>query len=77
MKNRNGYRNGLLSIALLAGVAAGVLIFSASTTQAVDKVTICHADGKDGTLKFSTITVAPFFFISAIAIAAVFDGSTT
>jgi hypothetical protein len=61
MNRWTGYRKGLLSIALLAGVSAGMLIFLASTTQAVPegKITICHADGLAGTIKFSTITIAP------------------
>ena len=61
MKNWTNYRKGLLMIGLLAAISVGVVVFTASTTQAAPegKVTICHADGKDGTLKFSTITVAP------------------
>ena len=60
MKNWTVYRKGLLSIALLAGVTAGVLIFSASTTQAVpaDKVTICHAAGQEGTLHYIELTLS-------------------
>jgi len=60
MKNWTSYRKGLLLIGLLAGVSAGVL-FSAATTQAAPegKITLCHADGLAGTIKFSTITVAP------------------
>ena len=60
MKNWTGYQKGLLVVAMVAGLSAGMLVFS-STSQAAppDKVTICHADGKDGTTKFSTITVAP------------------
>ena len=55
------YRQGLLLVGLVAGVGAGLLVFSASTIQAAPegKITICHADGKDGTIKFSTITVSP------------------
>ena len=54
------YRNGLLAIGLFAAISVGVIMFSASATRAVpeDKVNICHADGKDGTIKFSNITVS-------------------
>jgi hypothetical protein len=38
---------------------AGALIYSASTAQAADKVTVCHADGRDGTIKYSVIVVSP------------------
>ena len=37
---------------------AGALIYSASTVQAADKVTVCHADGRDGTIKYSVIVVS-------------------
>jgi hypothetical protein len=55
------YRQGLLLVGLVAGVGAGLLVFSASTIQGAPegKITICHADGKDGTIKFSNITVSP------------------
>src|SRR6185503_6099003 len=55
------YRNGLLAIGLMAAISVGVIVFSASTSVAVPegKVTICHADGLAGTIKFSTITIAP------------------
>ena len=58
---KNGYRNGLLAIGACAAVSVGVVVFSTATSQAGpdDKVNICHADGKDGTIKFSNITVSP------------------
>jgi len=37
---------------------AGALIYSASTAQAVEKYTVCHADGLDGTIKYSVIVVS-------------------
>jgi hypothetical protein len=37
---------------------AGALIYSASTVQAVDKYTVCHADGLAGTIKYSVIVVS-------------------
>lgn len=40
----------LLAVATLVGVATGV--------QATNKVTICHAAGLDGTMKYVTLTVA-------------------
>ena len=60
MKNWTGYQKGLLTVGLIAGVSAGMVVFS-STSQAAppDKVTVCHADGRDGTIKFSTIVIAP------------------
>jgi len=42
-------------------VAAGAWMYTTTSVKAGqdDKITICHADGLDGTLKFSEITVAP------------------
>jgi hypothetical protein len=61
MKNLTSYRKGLLMVGLLAAISVGVVVFSPSTTQAAPdgKITLCHADGQAGTIKFSTITVAP------------------
>ena len=57
MKNWKGWT----FFALMLAVSVGVLAFSARSTPAGqdDKISICHADGKDGTIKFSLITVAP------------------
>lgn len=59
MKNWTGYQKGLLTVAIIAGVSAGMLVFSASSTQAVpDKVTLCHAAGQDDTTKFIELTIS-------------------
>ena len=47
----------LISGATLVVALAGLLIYSSSTVQAVVKYDICHADGLDGTIKFSFISV--------------------
>jgi hypothetical protein len=44
--------SGLLSL-------AGALMYTSTNLKAVDKVTVCHADGRDGTLKYSVIVVSP------------------
>jgi hypothetical protein len=38
---------------------AGALMLNTTKVQAVDKVTVCHADGRDGTIKYSVIVVSP------------------
>jgi hypothetical protein len=61
MMELTSYRKGLLMVGLLAGVSAGVLVFSTSTTRAAapDKFLICHFDGQDGTDKSQTLEL-PF-----------------
>ncbi len=60
MRNWIGYRTGLLVVGLVAGVAGGVLLLTASTTQAApaEKVTICHAAGQDDTLHYITLNLS-------------------
>ena len=48
-------------LALMTALSVGVLAFSAQNASAKqdDKISICHAAGKAGTIKYTLITVAP------------------
>lgn len=61
MRNWIGYRTGLLVVGLVAGVAGGALLLTASTSQAApeEKLTICHAAGQDDTTHFIELTLSP------------------
>ena len=37
----------------------GALMYSSMNVQAVEKVTVCHADGRAGTIKYSVIVISP------------------
>lgn len=49
----NRHRSALVIAAVLA-----VGILSATSSSAAEKVTLCHADGQSGTLKFSELTIS-------------------
>ena len=45
------------TVAVLAAIVAAIVVFFASSAGASNKVTICHAAGLDGTLKYVELTI--------------------